>query len=212
MGFLGSQLSRESQDILADFHQTSGPSFPGIFYHFLSSRNPSGFPQLFLYGKLGWESLNLRRWSRSLVLFFKFVNNLTPEYTMQPIPLLRQSNNCLCGPTIIGQIHTRTLSLGTSFYQNCISEWNKLDSDIRQLPPAALFKKKLFSLIRPLPNPACSIYDPKSLAILTQLRVSLSKLYLHKFTHNFKDTVNAQLKLELKTHVLLLCHSYDIER
>ena len=34
-----------------------------------------------LYNELGWESLNLRRWSRRLILFFKIADNLTPQYT-----------------------------------------------------------------------------------------------------------------------------------
>ena len=38
-----------------------------------------------LYTELGWESLSCRRWSRCLTLFYKFVNNLTPEYTLDPI-------------------------------------------------------------------------------------------------------------------------------
>ena len=53
-----------------------------------------------LYNELGWESLNLRRWSRRLALFFKIVNNLTPEYTRQPIPPLPQSNYRLRRPAI----------------------------------------------------------------------------------------------------------------
>ena len=90
----------------------------------------------------------------------------------------------------MGQIRARKTSFGASFYPNCLSEWNKLDSEIRQLPTLGLFKKKLFSLIRPLPQPVYGIHDPKGLAILTRLRVGLSKLNLHKFKHNFKDTVN----------------------
>ena len=39
-----------------------------------------------LYAELGWESLSLRRWSRRLTLFFKIANNLTPDYTRDPIP------------------------------------------------------------------------------------------------------------------------------
>ena len=42
-----------------------------------------------LYDELGWESLNLRRWSRRLILFYKIVNNLTSDYTRQPIPYLQ---------------------------------------------------------------------------------------------------------------------------
>ena len=34
-----------------------------------------------LYMELGWESQNLRRWSRRLTLFYKFMNDLTPAYT-----------------------------------------------------------------------------------------------------------------------------------
>ena len=40
-----------------------------------------------LYTELGGESLSSRRWSRRLTLFYKFVNNLSPEYTVYPIPL-----------------------------------------------------------------------------------------------------------------------------
>ena len=108
------------------------------------------------------------------------------------------------------------MSFGASFFPNCLSEWNKLDSEIRQLPTLGMFKKKLFSLIRPLPQPVYSIHDPKGLAILTQLRVGLSKLNLHKFKHNYKDTVNLMCSIndgiEDKEHFLLLCHSYDVQR
>ena len=44
-----------------------------------------------LYTDLGWESLSCRRWSRRLTLIYKFVNNLSPEYTVDPIPPLHQS-------------------------------------------------------------------------------------------------------------------------
>ena len=34
-----------------------------------------------IYDELAWESLDLRRWSRRLVLFYKIINHLTPDYT-----------------------------------------------------------------------------------------------------------------------------------
>ena len=86
------------------------------------------------------------------------------------------------------------MSFGASFYPNCLSEWNKLDSEMRQLPTLGMFKKRLFSLIRPLPQPVYSIHDPKGLAILTQLRVGLSKLNLHKVKHNVKDTCLVEIR------------------
>ena len=82
------------------------------------------------------------------------------------------------------------MSFDANFHPNCPSEWNELDSEIRQLPTLGMFKKRLFTLIRPLPKPVYSIHDPKGLANLTQLRVGLSRLNLHNVKHNFKDTVN----------------------
>ena len=48
-----------------------------------------------LYAELGWESVSSRRWRRHLILFCKFVNSLTPEYTSDPIPPQRQSRYSL---------------------------------------------------------------------------------------------------------------------
>ena len=72
-----------------------------------------------LYNEHGWESLNLRRWSRSLVMFYKIVNYITPEYKRHPIPQLQQSTYSLRGQHVIGQIRARTERFKNSFYPNC---------------------------------------------------------------------------------------------
>ena len=165
-----------------------------------------------LYNELGWESLNLRPDIGANVLFY-FARLLT---TSQPIPPLPQSNYCLRRPATIGQVRLRTMSFVASFYPNCLLEWNKLDLEIRQLPTLSTFEKKLFSLIRPLPQPVYSIHDPKGLVIPTQFRVGLSKLNLHKFMHDFKDTANPMCSINdgiaNTDHFLLLCHGNDVQR
>ena len=114
---------------------------------------------------------------------------------------------------VIGQIRARTTRFKTSFYPDCLSEWNKLDPEIRLSPSLSIFKTKLSKLIRPTPKLVYGIHDPKGLAILTQLRVGLSKLNFHKFRHNFRDTVNplcpASDGVEDTEHFLLLCHLYN---
>ena len=65
-----------------------------------------------IYQELGWESLNDRRWCRRLVLFFKFINNLTPEYTRHPIPSFCCSNYALRNQAVIGRINVRTEHFG----------------------------------------------------------------------------------------------------
>ena len=162
-----------------------------------------------LYAELGWESLSSRRWSRHLTLFYKIINNLTPLYTKEPIPPLQQSNYSLRNRDVIGRIKARTEKFLSSFYPNYICEWSKLDQEIRLAPSVAVFKAKLLSKIRPLAKSIFCIHDPIGLGYLFQLRVGLSKLSLHKFNHNFSDTVNPMCPtndgIEDKEHFLLLC-------
>ena len=79
-----------------------------------------------LYPELGWESLSSRRWSRRLTLFYKMMNNLMPKYTMVTIPQLQQSQYSLRNQDVIGRIRARTGKFKSSFYPNCLSEWNEL--------------------------------------------------------------------------------------
>ena len=74
-----------------------------------------------LYAELGWESLNLRRWSRRLTLLYKIVNNLTPSYMTEPIPPLQQSNYTLRNPDVIARIRARTEIFKSSFYPSCLT-------------------------------------------------------------------------------------------
>ena len=55
-----------------------------------------------LYIELGWESLNSRRRSKRLTLFFKYLNNLSPGYTAGPIPPLLHSEYYRCDQDVIG--------------------------------------------------------------------------------------------------------------
>ena len=91
-----------------------------------------------LYTELGWESLSSRRWSRRLTLFYKFVNNLSPEYTVDPIPPLYQSQYCLRDQDVIGRMRARTEKFKSTFYPNCLSEWNKLEPELRLAPSIAV--------------------------------------------------------------------------
>ena len=95
-------------------------------------------------------------------------------------------------------------------------EWNKLDHSIKESPTLASFKAKLLVLIRPTAKSVYGIHDPVGLSYLTQLRVSLSKLNLHKFKHNFRDALDAMCLsndgVENEEHFLLLCPSFDTQR
>ena len=113
-----------------------------------------------IYDELGWESLDLRRWSRRLVLFYKIINHLTPDFTRSPIPYRQESNYSLRRRAAILQIRVRTERFKSTFYPNCLSEWEKLNHEIRESRSVNVFKKQLLGLIRPPSKSAYGIHDP----------------------------------------------------
>ena len=84
----------------------------------------------------------------------------------------------------------RTDRFQSSFYPKYISEWNKLEPELRHASSPANFKNKLLLIVCPSAKAVFGIYDPIGLSYLTQLRVDPSNLNLHKFQHNFRDTLN----------------------
>ena len=120
---------------------------------------------------------------------------------------------------VFGRLRARTDKFKSSFYPNCLSEWNKLEPELRVAPSVAIFKKKLLSIIRPpLQNLCLEFTTQKDYPILpnSKLRVGLSKLNFHKFKHNFRDTINPMCPtsdgIEDTEHFLLLCPSFDAQR
>ena len=84
--------------------------------------------------ELGWETLDLRRWSRRLVLFYKIVNNITPAYTRDPIPHLHELPYSFRARAAIGQIYARTDKYKSTFYPHCLAEWENIDPETRNAP------------------------------------------------------------------------------
>ena len=79
-----------------------------------------------LLEEFGWETINLRRWGRRLVLFYTIVNKITPAYTRDPIPHIAELPYSLRAGAAIGQIHARTDKYKATFYPNCLEEWRIL--------------------------------------------------------------------------------------
>ena len=108
-----------------------------------------GTSQENLYTEIGWESLNCRRWSRRLTLLYKILNNLTPIYMKDHFPPQRPLQYCLRNQDVTGRIKARIEKFQSSFYPHCLSEWKKLDPEIRLAPSVAVLRIKFLSIIRP---------------------------------------------------------------
>ena len=93
-----------------------------------------------LYQELGIEHLRSRRWFRKLCLFYKIIKSKSPPYLFNLIPrssrlhTTRNSDN-------ITPFKVRHNFFKNSFFPSVISEWNKLDLEIRNSASLEIFKK-----------------------------------------------------------------------
>ena len=137
-----------------------------------------------LFEELGWESLAHRRWYRRLCLFYKIMNNDTPEYARY-LPTFKQNPYDWRMPSIFAEERTNTNRHSNSFYPYCIKAWNNLDPAIRNLPNISQFEKALQQLIGPKKRHLFGMNDRVGVNLLTRLRLDFSDLKLHKFNHRF---------------------------
>ena len=116
----------------------------------------------------------------------------------------------------ISNIKTRSNFFRNSFFPSTITEWNKLDRDIRNSDSLNVFKLSLLKFVRPVANNVFEINNPYGLKLLTRLRLGLSHLRYHKFRHNFQDCINpicvCGLEIETTTHFLLHCPLFQCAR
>ena len=102
-----------------------------------------------IYEELGWESLYHRRYYRRMTLFYKIVNESTPEYLRAPINLARVKPYSFRNSNVLEPINSRTNRFANSFYPFCVREWNNLESSLRVLPSISQFKTAIIGVIRP---------------------------------------------------------------
>ena len=99
-----------------------------------------------------------------------------------------------------------------SFFPPTVTDWNKLDSNIRNSDSLVLFKKSTLAFIRPFANSTFQCLNPKGLKLFT--RLGLSHLRFHKFTHNFQNELNPICScgtVETTVHYLFLCPNFSDE-
>ena len=95
-----------------------------------------------------WAWLGIKGWVDDL-LFYKFIKDLIPGYTIDPIPSLPKPQHSFHNQDVVGWTGARTEKHQCSFHPNCLTEQNKLDPKIRLAPSVAVFKRKVLVIICP---------------------------------------------------------------
>ena len=142
-----------------------------------------------LYSELGFESLADRRFYRTFIAFYKIFNK-APQYLINYLPTQDLASINIRKRPAIYPLNARTERYCNSFFPNCISQWNNLESRIRNVPSIGSFKRATLDFIRPVPTPMLKINRLLGFVFLAQLRVGFSNLCEHKFRHNFLDIVD----------------------
>ena len=126
-----------------------------------------------------------------------------PQYNLQKQPS-------------VGWLLARADRFQSSFYPNRISEWNKLKPEVKLTSFPVNFRSKILSRVRHSVKVAFGVCDPIWLTHLTQLRVDLNHLNLHKFQHNFRDAPNPMCPtsdvIKDVEPFLLQCPSFGAQR
>ena len=130
-----------------------------------------------LYEELVWESLYYCRWYRKLRHFFKLAMDQSPVYLYQLVPPLRSVKYNLRGANVYESKVEQTNRFSSTYFQNCIKEWNKLDVSIQSSQTISELKQKLIQLVKPKRQSYFGVYDIEGIRYLTQLRVKFSDLH-----------------------------------
>jgi len=152
-----------------------------------------------------------------MVFFYKIFKGLAPQYLCEYLPAQNATVVNLRVRPPIYPLEARTERYRNSFFPYCVSQWNILDSRIRDLPTISSFKRAIFEFLRPKPSPTFRVQSRQGIIFLTRLRVGFSHLREHKFRHGFLDTVDPFCNcrtnsIETTEHFLLHCSSFSDER
>ena len=98
-----------------------------------------------LHADLGLESLQARRTKQKLIVFYKMINGLTPEYlhTLLPPTVQNTTSYNLRNSNDIRNVHARTNLFYNSFLPSTIRAWKELSDEIKSAPSVASFKFRL---------------------------------------------------------------------
>ncbi|MFZ2538982.1 MAG: hypothetical protein WAX04_08775 [Oscillospiraceae bacterium] len=169
-----------------------------------------------LLADLGWQRLCDRRSSAKLILMYKILNNLTPDYLRNDLPLI---NNVTLSLNLrnswqIRAPRCRTTKFKKSFFPMTIDKWNRIIKNPKiNLTSLNSFKLSLInigiginrsSLFNALSGPCARS--------LTQIRLGLSKLRGQLFSYNITDNPICPLCLdafESDMHFFFECNALN---
>ncbi len=170
-----------------------------------------------LLKELGWQALVERRKYHRLIIWYKVVQNITPDYSRNLLATtvgsvteynLRNSDRYRC-PTF------RTAYCGKSFTPKTAKDWNQLPDNIKLLVKLEHFKHELKKLSDCKKKKYYTSCYGKHGINLTRIRLGLSALNYQRFRYHFISDASCpqcDFKREDECHFFLECPVYSAQR
>ena len=162
-----------------------------------------------------WESLESRRQKHKLVLFYKMIHGITPNYLSSLVPPLvgDLSGYSLRNSGNIAAPFSRTKLYAESFLPSVIQLWNSLPQAVKNCSSLGAFKTSLDK--QGVSNPPSYYYtgDRRAQVLHTRLRTNSSSLNLTLFQKNLTASPLCHCgNVESADHFLMHCPLYDNQR
>ena len=167
------------------------------------------------YSELGLESLEDRGWYRKLCVFYKILNNVSPNYSSDIIPRFTRRYSSR-NPNNIPLVRANNYYFMNTFFPSTITERNKLDLDLCKSASLSIFKSSLLRFVRPLESSVFTCHNHIGIKYLTRIRFGFSHRRCHKFKHGFLDAIDpvcsCSTGIENTIHYFLHCPNFSTPR
>lgn len=167
-----------------------------------------------MFAELGWETLQERRNKHKLVIFYKIINGLAPNYLSELLPPLVMENNPynLRNSNDIQSIRARTNLFFNSFFPSTIRAWNSLPEDTKTANSVAAFKYRLNSN-RQKPPKYINAGSRIGQILHARLRMECSSLNSHLYCKNIVPSPSCECGgFESTYHFFFQCPRYNVVR
>ena len=167
-----------------------------------------------LYNETCWETFSDRRRKHKLVLLYKMINSMTPQYLTKLLPQRTGHNSTysLRNNNDLRTIFSRTNLYYNSFLPSAIREWNNLTDELRNAPTLDNFKSLLNRNNGKVPKYYLT-GSRKAQILHTRLRTNCSSLNLHLFQKNISNSAACSCgSIESVKHYFFNCPHYHVSR
>ena len=167
-----------------------------------------------LLSELGWQSLSVRRKLHKLLLFYKIIHRIYPDYLYSHLSFSTQTQYSLRTPRTLVPRFCRLSSSYHSFFPSTTREWNILPITTQNSISVTTFK----ALINPTTDTNVKynrMCNGNLGRWLSRLRMGLSALNQHRFGYNFIQSPQCMLcrtHSESTFHYFFQCPTHRLAR